>query len=102
MTIAVNLKNWLMRNNVFVDLESGALGQLRQSVEQSDKYARQVLGATKEMIEQEMRVTQITALTILVIAAILVAALLTMTVALLFSQLIERSVLIPVFVRPMI
>lgn len=62
-----------------VDLESGALGQLRQSVEQSDKYARQVLGATKEMIEQEMRVTQITALTILVIAAILVAALLTMT-----------------------
>ncbi|MEO2280173.1 methyl-accepting chemotaxis protein [Pseudoalteromonas pernae] len=62
-----------------VNLSSGALGELVQSVETSDMFAQQVLTTSKAKIEQQMETTKLVAMVILIAAAVLVTALLIMT-----------------------
>ncbi|MFY8273903.1 methyl-accepting chemotaxis protein [Pseudoalteromonas sp. SSDWG2] len=62
-----------------LDLESGALADLVSVVEQSDRSVQQLVDSAKENVEAQMRATQIMAITILFIAAMIVATLLIMT-----------------------
>lgn len=70
-----------------LDLNSGALGEMRKSVEQSDAIVAQILLSTKQQVEQSVEQAQFLAILIFVTAGIIVLVLVYFT---------SRSIIVPI------